>query len=118
MGAVVAIDALLHQRRVWKGQPAPLPPSAQPTGQAALDAALPTGGWPEAARSELLIPVDGVSELQLLWSALARLSQKGKRILLVASPYVRGPSLDPNGQSMLNWTARLVTSFGLLQPNG
>ena len=88
MGAVVAIDALLHQRRVWKGQPAPLPPSAQPTGQAALDAALPTGGWPEAALSELLIPVDGVGELQLLWPALARLSQAGERIVLVAPPYI------------------------------
>ena len=88
MGAVVAIDALLHQRHVWKGQPAPLPPSAQPTGHAALDAALPTGGWPEAALSELLIPVDGVGELQLLWPALARLSQAGERIVLVAPPYI------------------------------
>ena len=118
MAAAIAIDALLHQQCVWRGQLMALPPSLQPTGHAELDATLPTGGWPEAARSELLIPVDGVSELQLLWSALARLSQKGKRILLVASPYVRGPSLDPNGQSMLNWTARLFTSFGLLQPNG
>ena len=88
MGAVVAIDALLHQRHVWKGQPAPLPPSAQPTGHAALDAVLPTGGWPEAALSELLIPVDGVGELQLLWPALARLSQAGERIVLVAPPYI------------------------------
>lgn len=88
MAAVVAIDALLHQRRVWKGQPTPLPPSAQPTGVTALDVALPTGGWPEAALSELLIPVDGVGELQLLWPTLARLSQKGERIVLIAPPYV------------------------------
>lgn len=88
MAAVVAIDALLHQRRVWKGQPTPLPPSAQPTGVVALDAALPSGGWPEAALSELLIPVDGVGELQLLWPTLARLSQKCERIVLVAPPYV------------------------------
>ena len=72
MAAAIAIDALLHQQCVWRGQLMALPPSLQPTGHAELDATLPTGGWPEAARSELLIPVDGVSELQLLWSALAR----------------------------------------------
>ncbi|QDH69980.1 translesion DNA synthesis-associated protein ImuA [Marilutibacter alkalisoli] len=88
MGAVVAIDALLHQRRVWKGRPAALPPSSRPTGLAALDAVLPTGGWPEAALTELLIPVDGIGELQLLWPVLARLSQAGERIVLVAPPYV------------------------------
>lgn len=88
MGAVVAIDALLHERRVWRGQSTALPPSSQPTGFKVLDAALPIGGWPEAALSELLIPVDGVGELQLLWPALARLSQAGERIVLVAPPYV------------------------------
>jgi myo-inositol catabolism protein IolC len=30
MGAVVAIDALLHERRVWRGRPAELPGSRQP----------------------------------------------------------------------------------------
>jgi hypothetical protein len=88
MGTVVAIDALFRERRVWRGQPAALPPSAQPTGHAALDAALPTGGWPEAALSEVLIPADGVGELRMLWPTLARLSQAGERIVLVAPPYV------------------------------
>jgi hypothetical protein len=88
MGTVVAIDALFRERRVWRGQPAALPPSAQPTGHAALDAALPTGGWPEAALSEVLIPADGVGELRMLWPTLARLSQAGERIALVAPPYV------------------------------
>src|SRR5690606_10401619 len=44
--------------------------------------------WPEGALSELLIPVDGVGELQLLWPTLARLSQASERIVLVAPPYV------------------------------
>ena len=56
MAAAIAIDALLHQQCVWRGQLMALPPSLQPTGHAELDATLPTGGWPEAARSELLIP--------------------------------------------------------------
>ena len=88
MAAVIAIDALLRERRVWKGQPLPLPPSAQPTGHAALDEALPTRGWPEAALTEILLPLDGVGELQLLWPTLARLSQREERIVLVAPPYL------------------------------
>jgi hypothetical protein len=89
MGAVVAIDALLDQRRVWKGQPRALPASnPQPTGHAALDAALPMGGWPEAALTELLIPADGIGELQLLWPTLARLSQDDDIIAIVAPPYL------------------------------
>ncbi len=104
MGAVVAIDALLHERRVWRGQPAALPPSAQPTGHAVLDAALPTGGWAEAALSELLIPVDGVGELRLLWPALARLSQAGKRIVLVAPPYIPfAPAGRRRGSNCGSW---------------
>ncbi|MDE2279700.1 MAG: translesion DNA synthesis-associated protein ImuA, partial [Xanthomonadaceae bacterium] len=88
MGAVVAIDALLQPQRVWRGRPAAAPAGAQPTGHAGLDAVLPSGGWPEAALSELLIPADGVGELQLLWPTLARLSQAGERIVLVAPPYL------------------------------
>ena len=88
MGAVVAIDALLQPQRVWRGRPAAPPAGAQPTGHAGLDAVLPSGGWPEAALSELLIPADGVGELQLLWPTLARLSQAGERIVLVAPPYL------------------------------
>ena len=88
MAAVIAIDALLQERRVWKGQPAPLPPSAQPTGHAELDEALPTRGWPESALTEILLPVDGVGELQLLWPTLARLTQREERIVLVAPPYL------------------------------
>ena len=88
MGAVVAIDALLEERRVWKGRPAPRPASGQPTGHAGLDAALPIGGWPEGALSEILIPADGVGELRLLWPALARLTQAGERVVWRRNVYV------------------------------
>ena len=88
MGTVVAIDALLHPQQVWRGRPAMPPAGTQPTGHAGLDAVLPAGGWPEAALSELLIPADGVGELQLLWPALARLSRAGERVVLVAPPYL------------------------------
>ncbi|KGM56317.1 CDP-6-deoxy-delta-3,4-glucoseen reductase [Lysobacter daejeonensis GH1-9] len=74
MGTVMPLEALLDARRVWRGQSHAPPSSTCPTGHAELDAALPTGGWPEAALSELLVPAPGVGELQLLWPTLARLS--------------------------------------------
>ncbi|MBK5355697.1 translesion DNA synthesis-associated protein ImuA [Pseudomonas sp. TH41] len=91
MGAVVALDTLFNGGQVWKGRPAPPTASPQPTGHAVLDAALPTGGWPEAALTEILLAGQGVGELQLVWPALARLSAAGERIVLVAPPYVPYP---------------------------
>ena len=91
MGQVVALDALLSDRRVWRGQPVALPATVQPTGFAALDDALPTAGWPEGALTELLLPADGVGELRLLLPTLARLTQAGRDIVLVAPPYLPYP---------------------------
>ena len=91
MGAVVALDSLFNGGRVWKGRPATPPASVHPTGLAALDAVLPSGGWPEAALSEILMAKDGVGELQLVLPTLARLSAMGERIVLVAPPYTPYP---------------------------
>ena len=88
MAVVVPLQALLEARRVWRGQPLPQPPSRQPTGFDWLDDALPSAGWPEAALTELLLPVDGVGELRLLWPTLARLSRQDGMIALVAPPYL------------------------------
>lgn len=88
MGATTAIEALLLPQQVWRGRPTAPSAGAQPTGHANLDAVLPAGGWPEAALSEILIPADGVGELQLLWPTLARLSRAGERVVLVAPPYL------------------------------
>lgn len=87
-GAVASLDALLRDPRLWRGQPAPArAPGAQPTGLAALDAALPSGGWPLAALSEILIPADGVGELRLLLPTIARLTRAGTPVALIAPPY-------------------------------
>ncbi|MFL9675520.1 MULTISPECIES: translesion DNA synthesis-associated protein ImuA [Pseudomonas fluorescens group] len=91
MGAVVALDTLFNGGRVWKGRPVAPPASVQPTGLAALDAVLPTGGWPESALSEILMARDGIGELQLVLPTLARLSAAGERIVLVAPPYTPYP---------------------------
>ena len=89
--AVLALDKLLLERRVWKGQPQGAPADVQPTGHGLLDALLPSGGWPAAALSEILHGAEGIGELQLLWPTLARLSQAAERILLVAPPHLPYP---------------------------
>lgn len=86
--AVVSLDALLQQRRVWKGAGQQAAAARHPTGHAALDALLPGGGWPEAALSEILLTAPGSSELQLLWPTLARLTRAQERVVLIAPPFI------------------------------
>ncbi|WP_312244649.1 translesion DNA synthesis-associated protein ImuA [Stutzerimonas nitrititolerans] len=110
MGAVVALDSLLDQRRLWKGQPQARPSSSQSTGHAALDAALPIGGWPESALSEILLSAEGLGELQLLWPTLARLTGKGERIALVAPPHVPYPQAWQAAGVDLRWLSIIEAS--------
>ncbi len=84
---VSGLDGLLDGRRLWKGRTPHTGPSVHPTGFDALDAALPSGGWPASALSEILHADDGVGEMRLAWPALARLSQAGERIVLIAPPH-------------------------------
>jgi len=91
MTSVVALDRLLDARRVWRGQAIVAPAASQPTGHAALDAALPGGGWPEAALSEILLAAPGTGELHLLWPTLARLTMTGERVVLVDPPHLPYP---------------------------
>lgn len=88
MGQVLALDDLLLARQVWRGRPDALPLSRQSTGHAALDEALPLGGWPERSLTEILIPSDGVGELDLLIPTLERFTQAGKSVVLIAPPYI------------------------------
>jgi hypothetical protein len=88
MGQVVALDALLNARQVWQGRSAPPPGGSQPTGWPGLDAALPIGGWPEHALTEILLPADGVGELQLVLPTLARLTQQARSVMVIAPPYL------------------------------
>ena len=123
MGSVVALDTLFHRRQVWKGQPQGLPPSQQPTGHAALDQALPTGGWPEAALSEILLAAEGVGELQLIWPTLARLSAAGERIVLVAPPHIPYPAawqaagVELDQMSIVRAAGRLLNGYDLIINN-
>src|SRR5690554_5062437 len=84
-----SLDAMLSARTVWHAGRRPVAVvDGEPTGHAGLDALLPQGGWPRAALTELLLPADGVGELSLLLPTLARLTQAGGIVALVAPPYL------------------------------
>ncbi len=86
----VDLDARLLSQTVWKANRAPATADArgESTGHAALDAALPQRGWPRRALTELLLPADGIGELALLLPTLARFTQAGGIVALVAPPYL------------------------------
>jgi hypothetical protein len=66
-------------------------PVAVPTGFAALDAALPGGGWPVGAITELMPEAQGIGELSLLMPALAQLSRSGRYLAWIAPPCLPYP---------------------------
>lgn len=86
--AVVSInEALLDGRLFLAGQPLARGQGALASGWAELDAALPWGGFPRGALTEILYPLDGVGELDLVlpaWRALLR----EETLALVAPPYL------------------------------
>ncbi|MFO1407282.1 MAG: translesion DNA synthesis-associated protein ImuA [Steroidobacteraceae bacterium] len=87
-----ALDDLLRHPGLWRAreQPGAAPgPATLPTGYAALDRALPGGGWPRQGLVEILADRCGVGELSLLVPALAALCDGGGAgwLALVAPPY-------------------------------
>lgn len=85
----VGLDAMLSAQTVWRAGRSPhVASGGVVTGHAALDALLPQGGWPRGALTELLLPADGVGEVALLLPMLARLTQAGDMVVLVAPPYL------------------------------
>ncbi|MDD1015026.1 translesion DNA synthesis-associated protein ImuA [Pseudomonas rubra] len=112
MGAVVSLDGLLDQQRLWKGRPQAQPQGLQPTGHAALDAVLPGGGWPAGALTELLLAAEGCGELQLLWPSLARLTQAGERVVLIAPPLIPYPPAWQAAGVDLHWLTVVQATAG------
>ena len=98
-----ALEQVLRDPRVWTAhEPARGP--VTPTGFAVLDAALPGGGWPRGALTEVIHGRSGIGELSLLAPALARVSER-KGVALVSAPYqVCGPG----------WAARDINLAQLL----
>jgi cell division inhibitor SulA/protein ImuA len=84
---VSSLEAILQRHPVWRGALSRAG-TAVPTGYAVLDRELPGGGWPAGALAEILVPGEGIGELQLALPALARLTSQGKRIAWLAPPYL------------------------------
>lgn len=81
----------------------------EPTGFAPLDRLLPGGGWPVGALAELYPVAAGIGEFALLLPAMARLTQQGRRVALIAPPYI------PYSQA-LAWHGVKLERLVLLQP--
>ena len=77
-----SVEQLLQQNstRLWRarepgGGTASTAPAGLPTGYAALDRCLPSGGWPRQGLIEILSDQRGIGEVRLLLPALAALCQ-------------------------------------------
>ncbi|MGE5640211.1 MAG: translesion DNA synthesis-associated protein ImuA [Clostridia bacterium] len=88
MQPMPALDALLEQHAVWRGESFAPVFRKIPTGYAELDARLPGGGWPAGALTEILGDEAGIGELQAVLPALARLTGEGKRVVWLAPPHL------------------------------
>jgi hypothetical protein len=83
-----ALEEILQQHPVWLGGAQRLAVPAVPTGFQVLDSALPGGGWPTGALTEILSRQTGIGELQLVLPALAALTWSGKRVVWLAPPHL------------------------------
>ena len=82
------LEHLLEQHPVWRGgAPAAYSPTVSTT-YPEFDRALPGGGWPTGALTEILSGREGIGELQLVLPALAALSWAGKRVVWLAPPHL------------------------------
>jgi len=82
----MTVEALLKHPALWKGRQTHEKRETFATGHTALDLALPSGGWPVGALTELMVAHEGVGEFTLLLPALAALTQQQQWIALVAPP--------------------------------
>ncbi len=82
------LEQLLQHPALWRGRSAAVQ-ETWATGFAALDEALPGGGWPRTGLIELLIPRHGLGELRLWMPLLARLTQSvsARWCAFVAPPF-------------------------------
>ena len=89
--------------RVWRGKVATVARAVIPTGFRELDQALPGGGWPLGALTEILVDGYGIGELGLLMPALVALTKEDpakpkKWVAWVAPPFVPyAPALQQRG---------------------
>jgi protein ImuA len=89
--------------RIWRGNAATVARAVIPTGFHELDRALPGGGWPLGAITEIFVADYGIGELALLMPALAALTKEDptkpkKWVAWIAPPFVPyAPALQQHG---------------------
>ena len=105
-----ALAELLAHPAIWRGDDCAREPASVSSGFSDLDAALPGGGWPRGALTEVLLAREGIGELRLTFPALARLQAEGRSIVWVAPPHrPHAPALAAAGLDL----ARLIIVRGL-----
>lgn len=82
------LEGLISHPQIWKANDGQCFETI-PTGFVALDRALPGGGWPCAAITEIFVDRHGIGELDLLLPAL--MSLEPRNIAWIAPPYLPYP---------------------------
>jgi len=84
-----ALAEVLKHPSIWRGDGySQSQPDVIGCGHPSLAAALPGGGWPGAAVTEVVAARAGCGELKLLMPVIADLTRQGKPVLLVAPPHI------------------------------
>lgn len=92
---------VLARRDVWRGREPHATTPTVATGWRSLDEALPGGGWPLGALTEVCCERDGLGELSLMMPALARLAGADRWIGFVAPPHpLYAPALAQAGLAL------------------
>lgn len=80
-------NSLRRARSLWN-TPESYDYSCESTGLRELDRQLPKGGWPIGTVTELLPSHAGIGEFSLLIPTIARLTQAGRKVVLMDSPHL------------------------------
>lgn len=109
MSETLPLNNLITAQHLWRGRPSARPVGREPTGINALDDALPMGGWPEHALTEILLPAPGMGEIDLLLPTLRRLTQASQHVVLIAPPCIPyAPAWQARGVDLRHLT--LITA--------
>ena len=91
------LEALQDRRLFRAGQPLKRDQGSTPSAFDALDDALPWGGFPRGALTEILLPQPGVGEIELLMQAWRHIGAQ-ERLVFVAPPCIPyAPALQAAG---------------------
>lgn len=83
------LDIIMQQQPIWRaGELDRQQQETIPTGYTVLDTLLAGQGLPMGALTEVLTDADGSSAMQLLIPALAKLSQQGRWLAMIAPPHL------------------------------